>query len=263
MLGIFDSGLGGLTVVKEIIKVLPEYGFLYLGDTARTPYGNKSKEVVAKYGLADTQFLINKGAELIIVACNTVSANAIDAVKQKVNLPIFEVITPAVEAALKASKNGRIGVIGTRATISSAIYEKKLKELGGGKIAVVAQACPLLVPLVEEGWLQEGETKRIVKKYLQGLKTHNIDTLILGCTHYPLLKDIIQRAVGRRVTVIDSAENVALAVKDFLDQNHDIKKTLLNKVSDNKFFVTDLTPHFQVEAEKFLGQKIKLEKVEI
>ncbi len=262
MLGIFDSGLGGLTVVKEVIRQMPDLPFLYLGDTARTPYGNKSREMVENYALGDTKFLMEKGAQIIIVACNTASTNAMEVLRKNFSLPIFEVVTPAVKEALKVSTKKRIAVIGTRATINSGIYEKKIKELGGTQMVVTSQACPLLVSLVEEGWLDEAETKRIVKKYLQGLKTKNVDTLILGCTHYPLIKKIIQKAIGKRVRIIDSAQSVAQEVKKYLDSHVALKEEILkDKASNAAYFVTDITPHFQQIAEKFLSNRIKLEKV--
>jgi len=198
MIGIFDSGLGGLTVVKEILKVLPEYQFLYFGDTARFPYGTKGKDVVITYAKEDTELLLNKGAKLIVVACNTASAIAAEELKKKFDLPIFEVISPAVKKAVEVTKNKRIGVIGTRGTINNGVYEKLIKEIDP-EIKVFHQACPLFVFLAEEGWLDKPETKTIAKKYLTDLKRQQIDTLILGCTHYPLLKKILKQVAGKKI----------------------------------------------------------------
>jgi glutamate racemase len=268
MIGIFDSGVGGLTVAKEIMGELPEYDLIYFGDTARAPYGNKSTDAIIKYALEDADFLIKKGAKIIVIACNTASALAYGALKQAYpDLPIFEVITPAVEEALKATKNGRIGVIGTRATVQSGIYEKKLKEatpanlpLGKGEVErglfVESRACPLFVPLIEENWITKPEVKTIARKYLAHFKDCNIDALILGCTHYPLIKDIIRERVGRRVRLIDSASAMAERVKDFLEKNSGLTGSL-SKHSRHEFYVSDLTEQCQSIANKWIGKQLK------
>ncbi|MEA1901260.1 MAG: glutamate racemase, partial [Thermodesulfobacteriota bacterium] len=183
MIGIFDSGIGGLTVVKAIMENLFGYDIIYFGDTARTPYGTKSSETVKKYALENTEFLLSKGAKIIVIACNTASSVATESVAENFDIPIFEVITPAVELSINTSHKPCIGIIGTRATVKSGIYEKKIKKMNP-HARVYSKACPLLVPLVEEGWLNKPETKMIVKKYLHPLKVRQIDTLILGCTHY-------------------------------------------------------------------------------
>ena len=260
MIGIFDSGVGGLTVVREIFKKLPEYQIIYFGDTARTPYGTKSKETIIKYAREDAKFLLDKGAKIIIIACNTASAVASSILQKELGVPIFEVIGPAVKRAVGVTKNKRVGVIGTRATVGSGVYEESIKKINA-EIQVTSQACPLLVPLVEEGWLDKPETKRIVKKYLQPLKNKQIDTLILGCTHYPVLKNIIKR-IGRHVKLVDSAEEVVCKLQSFLAGNEGVEK-ILTKSVDHKFYVSDLTPHLPRIAEKLLGQKVKLEKVEV
>lgn len=256
MIGIFDSGLGGLTVVKEVFKQLPGYQITYFGDTARTPYGNKSKQLITKYAFEDTDFLLSKGANLIIVACNTVSAVASDELKNRYkNIPIFEVITPAVNKAVKMTKNKRLGVIGTKATIQSKIYEKQLNNLDKA-IKVFSKACPLFVPLVEEGWATKPETKMIAKKYLYSLKLQQIDTLILGCTHYPLLKDLIQVKMGKRVILIDPAEETILMVKKFLENNPAIEKNLA-KNNNHEFYFSDISLNLQQIVYQWLGQKIE------
>ena len=261
MIGIFDSGIGGLTVVRAFTEHLSGYDIIYFGDTARTPYGNKSPETVVKYALEDTDLLLNKGAELIVMACNTASSIATARVSETYDIPVFEVITPAVELAIKASKTFRIGVIGTRATINSGIYEKKIKEINADA-KVYSVACPLLVPLVEEGWLNKPETRMIVKKYLHPLKVRQIDTLILGCTHYPILNRIIQEKIGKRVNIIDSSLAVADRVKSFLN-NHSEIEGLLSKKGDTRFFVSDITSQFEKTAKHILKKTVSLEHVQI
>ncbi len=261
MIGVFDSGVGGLTVVREIFDKLPEYQIVYFGDTARTPYGTKSEETIKKYAREDAKFLLEHGAKIIVIACNTASAVAADILRKESGVPVFEVITPAAEAAARATRNGRIGVIGTRATIGSGVYDTMLKKLKPGA-EVRSQACPLLVPLVEEAWLDNPETKRIVKKYLQPLKNKQIDTLILGCTHYPVLKKIIKARIGRRVRLVDSAEEVVRELKDFLAEHGEVEKSL-TVGTDHKFYVSDLTPQAPRIAEKLLGRVVKLEKAEV
>ena len=247
--------------MRAFTEHLSGYDIIYFGDTARTPYGNKSPETVVKYALEDTDFLLNKGAELIVMACNTASSIATARVSETYDIPVFEVITPAVELAIKASKTFRIGVIGTRATINSGIYEKKIKEINADA-KVYSVACPLLVPLVEEGWLNKPETRMIVKKYLHPLKVRQIDTLILGCTHYPILNRIIQEKIGKRVNIIDSSLAVADRVKSFLN-NHSEIEGLLSKKGDTRFFVSDITSQFEKTAKHILKKTVSLEHVQI
>lgn len=258
MIGIFDSGIGGLTVVKALIEQIPGYDIIYFGDTARTPYGSKSPETVIRYSIENTDFLLAKGAEIIVMACNSASSVATRNLAQKYNIPIFEVITPAVELAVKTSKNMLIGVIGTRATVQSGIYEKKILEINR-KARVHSAACPLLVPLVEEGWLNKPVTAMIVKKYLHPLKVRQIDTLILGCTHYPLLKNIIQNKIGKRVNIIDSSAGVAIKVSNFLKTNKDVEKNL-GKNGKFRLFVSDVTRQFEKAAKAVLKRNVNLEK---
>jgi len=259
MIGIFDSGIGGLTVVRALMEELPGYDIVYFGDTARTPYGNKSPDTVIKFALENTEFLLSKGAKIIVMACNTASSVATDDMTKRFDVPIFEVITPAVELSVKTSKKLRVGVIGTRATIKSGIYSKKIKELKP-EAKVYSYACPLLVPLVEEGWLKKPETTMIVKKYLHPLKVRQIDTLILGCTHYPILKNIIQSKIGKRVNIIDSSVTVAEEVKAFLEKHKDID-SLLSKKGECRFFVSDVTDQFEKIAGATLKRKVVLEHV--
>ncbi len=260
MIGVFDSGVGGLTVVREIIKKLPDYKIIYFGDTARTPYGTKSKETIIKYAREDAKFLLDHGAKIIVIACNTASAVAAEVLQEELNVPVFEVIIPAVSAAVSATR-GKIGVIGTRATIRSGVYEEMIKK-ENKNIEVESQACPLLVPLVEEAWLNQPETKKIVRKYLQPLKNKQIDTLILGCTHYPVLKNIIKTRIGRKVKLVDSAEEVVGNLEKFLAKNSEVEKSL-EKDGEHKFFVSDLTEQVPKIAEKLLGRAVKFEKAEV
>ena len=261
MIGIFDSGIGGLTVVRAIMDELPGYDIIYFVDTARTPYGSKSSQTVIDYSVQNTEFLIKQGAKMIIMACNTASSVATDTLKKNFNLPIFEVISPAVSRSLKETKKAVIGVIGTRATINSGIYEKKIKEQNPDA-RVYSAACPLLVPLVEEGWLTKPETRMIVKKYLHPLKTKQIDTLILGCTHYPILKSIIQHKIGKRVRVISSSTAVAEQIKLFLSSSPEIDQKL-SKNGKSEFFVSDLTPQFEKTAKSVIRQHIQLNHVRL
>jgi glutamate racemase len=259
MIGIFDSGIGGLTVARAVKQTLPRRDIVYLGDTARTPYGNKTAKTVVKYALENTEFLIRQGAKIIVMACNTASSVAFEAVREEFDAPVFEVISPAVEAALAASRKDAIGVIGTRATIRSGVYEKKIKAMRPDA-GVHSAPCPLLVPLVEEGWLKKPETAMIVKKYLHPLKTRQIDTLILGCTHYPVLKDLIQRKIGKRVRVIDSAESSARSIARTLEENPDLDARL-GKNDALRICVSDLTDQFKKTAREILKMNVSFETI--
>jgi glutamate racemase len=261
MIGIFDSGIGGLTVVRSVMDRLPGYDIIYFGDTARTPYGNKSPATVIEYSKQNTDFLIQQGAKIIVIACNTASSLATDALKENFSLPIFEVITPAVAYALSVTRKSSIGVIGTRATINSGIYEKQIKA-ADPDASVFSTPCPLLVPLLEEGCMNRPETRMIVKKYLHPLKTRQIDALILGCTHYPLLKPIISRKIGKRVRVIDSSTAVADDIRSFLDARPDIDATLTRNESA-VFYVSDFTKQFQKTAATLIRQPIDLKSIRL
>lgn len=260
MIGLFDSGIGGLTVVREVQRRLPGYALMYFGDTARTPYGNKSAEVIARYGLEATKFLVDRGCQVVVVACNTVSAVGLTAIKQAYpNLPLFDVVTPAVRAVQSVSRGHHIGVIGTRALVSSGIYQRLLREMNDFKVTI--QAAPLLVPLVEEGWLDQPETKRVIKRYLAPFKQAQVDTLVLACTHYPLLKPLIVPRVGKRVKVVDPAEETAIALAKWISEHHEVERSL--ERGPSRFYVTDLTPHTQTIAQKWLGSNVKLEQVSL
>jgi glutamate racemase len=261
MIGVFDSGIGGLTVVRALMQHLPEYNIIYFGDTARTPYGTKSPETVIKYAIEDAEILIQRGAQVLVVGCNTASSVATDTLRERFDVPIFEVISPAVHMAASRPNKRRVGIIGTRATVNSGVYEDKIKALRPD-IEVFAAPCPLLVPLVEEGWLKKAETRRIVKKYLHPLKLKQIDMLILGCTHYPLLKEIIQVKIGKRVKIIDSSEALSTSVKDFLLNNPHIADNL-KKDGNCQFYVSDVTEHMRKLAGKILKRIGKLEHIRL
>ncbi len=261
MIGIFDSGIGGLTTVKAIMEKLPGYDIVYFGDTARTPYGTKSCGTVINYSLENSKLLMEKGAKLIIMACNTASSVATEKVKENFDIPVFEVISPAVKRALKESRKKQVGIIGTRGTIKSNVYEKMIKGIDKS-VSVFSEPCPLLVPLVEEGWTERPETAMIVKKYIHPLKVRQIDTLVLGCTHYPVLKDVIQRKAGKRVKLIDSAEAVTDEVVSFLQENPDFDRSL-SKNGKTDFFVSDVTEQFKVTARSIIKKRIELKHIEI
>ncbi len=252
-IGVFDSGLGGLTVVKALRKRLPNESVVYLGDTARVPYGNKSQKLIQEYSLQIADFLISKGAKMIVVACNTASALAIEALKESVSVPVVGVIESGVVAAMKSTQNKHIGVIGTIATISSGTYRETLVRQDD-HVVVASKECPLFVPLVEEGWLTGPATEMIVREYLDTMKKDSIDTLILGCTHYPLLKPIIQKIMTDNVTLVDSAEAIAETTADILSNNS--LAVNLSTAGSLQCYVTDLPARFEDVARRFLGEKI-------
>lgn len=257
-IGIFDSGIGGLTVVKAVMQTLPDEQIVYFGDTARVPYGNKSTLTIKKFSYQIAQFLVSHDVKFIIVACNTVSATSLDWLTSHYLLPIIGVIEPAVNDALKATKNNRIGVIGTRATIASNAYPHSILKKNP-KAKVFSKPCPLLVPLAEEGWLDSKATDIILEEYLEELKRKKIDTLILGCTHYPLLKDKIQQVMGGKVILIDSAVSVAKQVKHMLHKSKSVaeKKLIQHR---NKFYFSDIPRSFAELTKRFLGKSIPYTK---
>jgi glutamate racemase len=215
-IGVFDSGIGGLTVVKALRDLLPSENIFYLGDTARVPYGPKSPETVQRYAVELAGILTRKNAKALVVACNTVSSVALPLLIKKFSVPVIGVIEPGARAALQATRNRHIGVIGTRATIRSGAYERALRA-ADNNVRVSSRACPLLVPLIEEGLLDDDVTDRMIMRYLEPLLADGIDTLVLGCTHYPLLTDALARMLKRQVTLVDSAQNCARAVEETLD----------------------------------------------
>lgn len=252
-IGIFDSGLGGLTVLDSMIKELPNEDFIYVGDTARVPYGNKSIEKINLYSNQICEWLKDKDCKVIIVACNTVSSIALENLKQDFSIPIMGVINAGVNEALKISTNNLIGVLGTQATINSNKYEQKIISINP-KAKVKSLSCPLFVPLVEEGLVTGVIPEKIIELYLEQIKNSQIDTLILGCTHYPLLKKTIQKYLGRDICLVDSSKAIANEVKTFI-------ATKKLKTSDKKgtfnCYVTDEPEEFDSLAEKFLQIKPK------
>src|SRR5438105_7718496 len=250
-IGIFDSGIGGLTVVRQIHRVLPHEDLVYLGDTARVPYGTKSPGTVVRFACEDTQFLIQQNVKAVVVACNTVSAWALPTLERKFGVPIFGVIIPGAQAALKKTKNRRIVIIGTTATVRSQAYSRAILARDDSA-RVFARACPLLVPLVEEGWTNHRVTRMILRAYLSPLLRRGIDTLVLGCTHYPLLKNAIRGVAGREVALVDSSESCARFLKKRLQSTK-----LLNQGRRRpgviQPFVTDEVERFDELARRVLG----------
>lgn len=257
MIGIFDSGIGGITLARRVEQLLPRYPVLYLGDTARTPYGTKSAKTITEYSVENTRYLIDQGATIIVIACNTAASVATERLRREFNVPIIEVITPAVDEALKLSKTDRIGVIGTTATIDSGTYNAAINAKNPA-CKVFTKSCPLLVPLVEEGWAAKRETKMILRRYLYPLKNQQLDTLILGCTHYSLLKHLIQTRIGRRVTLIDPSEATAAFLKLYLTENSTVQAKQGHEPRYNKYFATDITAKTTSIAQDFLGRQIDL-----
>jgi glutamate racemase len=262
MIGIFDSGVGGMTVARAIEQYCPGFPLVYLGDLARTPYGSKSSAMITDYSHRNTDFLLHQGAKIIVIACNSAASAASVSLSGHYSQLIIDVIFPAVKKAAAVTGNNTIGVIGTRATINSGMYEQRLHTLRP-ECKVYSQACPLLVPLVEEGWLDRRETKMIVKKYLHPLRDKQIDTLILGCTHYPLLKKIIAPRIGRRVLIIDSSVEVALYLKEILDQNNTLRNALYAPEIPSRFFVSDTPAPVHALAGKIFGRPVRLEQTDV
>ncbi len=264
-IGVFDSGFGGLTVVKEIIKQLPYESIIYFGDTARLPYGSKSKEVVRKFSFQILKFLTAKKIKMVVVACNTASSYVLEDLRKKTKLPVIGVIEPVAKKAILLTRNKKIGVIGTEGTIKSKAYENSIKKINKN-IQVFSVACPLFVPLVEEGWTdgssQEKITEKIAKEYLWQFKNKKIDILILGCTHYPLIKNIIKRVVDGRVKLIDSASSTVEETKNLLISLNILRDK--NKKPKYEFYVSDAPEKFSLMGSKFLGRNIsKVIKVDI
>jgi glutamate racemase len=252
-IGIFDSGIGGLTVVKQLTKLLPNENYIYFGDTARVPYGTRSNRLIKQYAFEDTAFLQQFNIKLLVVACNSVSAVAVDLLESAVDIPLTGVIMPGVEAAIQKTKNLKIGVIGTTATVASGAYEQRIKAINPD-ITVFGQACPMLVHLVEEGWVNEEITRLTIIKYLKPLLEKSIDTIILGCTHFPVVSDLIKEVVGPSITLIDSGKETAKKVKQILD------KSGLNKndpsAGEFNFYVSDIPDKFDEVGTLFLGRPV-------
>ncbi len=253
-IGVFDSGVGGLTVLRELRRQVPEESLIYLGDTARVPYGTKSSPTVLRYAHEAARFLLNQQVKLIVVACNTASAVALDALAEQYQVPVVGVIEPGAQRAIEVTSNGRIGVVGTEGTIRSGAYERALKDKRGN-VVVHTAACPLFVPLAEEGWASHEVARLAACEYLAPLLKENIDTLVLGCTHYPLLKKMLQDVVGPGVTLVDSAQETAKVVAAQLKahQLHDPSRVALAP----RYFVTDIPDRFERVGGAFLGEELQ------
>lgn len=264
-IGIFDSGIGGLTVLCELVKKLPAESFIYLGDTARVPYGTKSKKTVVRYSMNNIAYLLSQNVKMVIVACNTASSYALDVLSQQTSVPVIGVIEGGVEAALLAHKSGAIGVIGTEATIGSGVYEKRLTKTGA-ELEVTSMACPLFVALAEEGWTENDVAISAAQNYL-GKFSGAIDTLVLGCTHYPMLKKVIAKVVGESVTLIDSAEETAkLAAQALADknlQNDFDSRGRAAKKGTIRFIVTDSPQRSTTIGQRMVGNNIQLPEAEL
>lgn len=260
-IGIFDSGIGGLTVTKKIIKKLPYESIIYLGDTARVPYGTRSKEVITQFAKELVNFLLKRNVKILVVACNTISAVSMDEIKKISPIPVLGVVKPAAKLAVAQTKNNRIGVIGTQGTIASKAYETAIKALDP-ETEVISVGCPLFVPLAEKGFHKHKVTKLVAEDYLDGIKAADVDTLILGCTHYPLLLEAISQAVGPKVKLVDSAQPTAEHLKKVLEEK--------NLLSDNQsptyeFFVTSDPQKVYKVVSKFFGEALegKIKKVSL
>lgn len=254
-IGVFDSGIGGLSVLKQFIRFLPAEKYIYLGDTARVPYGNKSDDTVRRYSKECTAFLLEKGVKLIVVACNTASAVALDAIREISKVPVIGMIIPAAGAAIRATANNKIGIIGTRATVNSNAYMDAIYNLSRNKeLRVYSKACPLFVPLAEEGLTRHDATRIIAAEYLEELKSEQIDTLVLGCTHYPLLSQLITDILPG-VTLIDSGEHSTVTAIRLLAESDALagEKKDFSDAPDVELYVTDISGAFREIAQRFLG----------
>jgi|AntAceMinimDraft_16_1070373.scaffolds.fasta_scaffold00428_9 glutamate racemase len=266
-IGVFDSGFGGLEILREMVKESPQYYYIYLGDTARAPYGNRSQEQIYDFTKQAVDFLFNKGCRLIILACNTVSSEALRKI-QREYLPehhpekrVLGVIIPAVESATEITKNNRVGVMATNSAVDSNAFRKELRKLNS-QIQVFQQSCPLLVPIVEEGKQDSESTKTILKNYLESLIRENIDTLILGCTHYGFLENQIKEIIGNKIRIVSEGKIIAEKLKDYLKRHSEIEN-ILAKNSKIEFLTTDLSDKFKDIGTKFFGRPINPKKISL
>ena len=253
-IGIFDSGVGGLTVARRITELLPEERLVYLGDTARVPYGTKSPATVTRYAVSCARLLMKRGIKLLVVACNTASAHALDTLRETLEIPVVGVVEPGARAAVSRSTRMKIGVIGTQGTIQSGEYQSAIHALEPAA-EVYVKACPLFVPLAEEGWISGAVPEQIAQAYLSELVQEDIDTLVLGCTHYPLLEEVIRRTVGDSIALVDSADETSKVVKETLYGMEPV--ALTGRVPAHQFLVSDLPDGFMRLGRKFFGQEIE------
>ena len=258
-IGVFDSGVGGLTVAREIMRNLPQEKIVYFGDTARVPYGSKSKETIIRYSRQIVRFLKTQNVKAIVVACNTASALALETISAETDLPMIGVVEPGAKVAVETTRNKKIGLIGTRATVKSGLYQRVIQKEDPG-IQVIGQPCPLFVPLVEEGWLKDEITVAVARRYLEPLFHQEIDTLILGCTHYPLLRSLLKDLVGEQVTLVNPAYETALALKRLLEEKELLREGKEEEEFPYRFFVSDEEEHFQKFANSILPDDVKSTK---
>lgn len=253
-IGVFDSGIGGLTVVKEVMDILPNEDIIYFGDTARVPYGNKSKDTIEKFSLQICRFLETKNVKAIVIACNTASAYALKEVREKFDIPILGVISPGAKEAVKNTRNNKIGIIGTEGTVSSGAYSNKINEIKEN-INIFSTPCPLFVPIVEEGWSEKEASYMIASEYLDSIKKSEVDTLVMGCTHYPLLNNVVQKIMGEDVLLVNPAKETAVELKNVLES---LKSTNPKKeIGEYNFYVSDNSKRFVKVGENFLNKKIE------
>jgi len=252
-IGVFDSGIGGLTVVRAVIEQLPSENIIYFGDTARVPYGVKSPETISRYATQITEFLLRQKVKVLIVACNTMAAVAYGAIKDLSSVPVLDVVDAGARSAVAETHNKYVGVIGTPATISSNAYTRAINTYDP-KITVFSQPCPLFVPLVEEGWLDHQVTRLTAQEYLKPVVAQNIDTLVLGCTHYPLLKPLLREVLGNQITLVDSARTIARETEELLRKNS--LQNSQERPPEYRFYVTDVPLRFKEIGERFLGRTL-------
>ena len=255
--GVFDSGVGGLTVAREIMRNLPSEKIVYFGDTARVPYGNKSRENIIRYSRQIIHFLLEQQVKAIVIACNTASAFALDEVRDEFGIPILGVIEPGARVAAQETKNKKVGVIGTEGTIGSGIHAAFLRSLDP-EITVIGKACPLFVPLVEEGWLHDPVTMEVVARYLQEFKDRDADTLILGCTHYPLIRSTIREFMGEGVRLVNPAYETALELKEMLKRQDLLSTGSGQEEFPYRFYVSDLADKFKAFANSILPYDVEM-----
>jgi glutamate racemase len=260
-IGIFDSGVGGLTVFRAIERRLPKESLIYLGDTARVPYGTRSLATVERYALEDAAFIHSKKVKAIVIACNTISALAADRLRREFALPIIGVIRPGARRAIEMTRSGYVGVIATEGTISSGAYERAMLSMRSG-LEIISRACPLFVPLAEEGWSDHPVTRQVAEEYLAEMRSSRVDTLVLGCTHYPLLRPVIEDVMGDHVNFVDSGEAVADQVALALAEHGLLRSS--DRPRKEEFYVTDSADRFRRVAELFLGRPLEsIESVEL
>ena len=254
-IGVFDSGVGGLTVVREMMVQLPGEKIVYFGDSARSPYGNKSPENLVRFAIENGRFLVRRNIKMLVVACNSSSAYSLPALRKELKIPVLGVVEPGARAAAGRRLNQKIGVIGTHATINSHTYQNAILNLAPDS-QVFTQACPLFVPLVEEGWLEHPVTEQIAAEYLTPLKKAGVASIVLGCTHYPLIKSIIQKVVGPELVLVDSAMEKAREVKDILTTLNLLSSRRRVPATQHQFFVSDMPEKFSETARQFLGRRL-------